>query len=89
MLLKLIFFQFYKISNKFVVCLLQGINYFEEASIPLLSDADEVLIHVKAGSLDPIDIHIALGHGKVLRELFNNSVLVGTIFPSLIAITFV
>ncbi|XP_065200222.1 reticulon-4-interacting protein 1 homolog, mitochondrial-like [Planococcus citri] len=53
----------------------QGINYFEEASIPLLSNADEVLIHVKAGSLDPIDIQIALGHGKVLRELFNNNVL--------------
>lgn len=44
--------------------------------MPVLSNVDDVLIHVKAGSLDPIDIQIALGHGKVLRELFNNTVLV-------------
>ncbi len=50
--------------------ILQGINYLEEASIPVTLHPDEVLVHVRAASLDPVDLEVLSERGHVLRQLF-------------------
>lgn len=46
--------------------------YVEEVSLPLITGPNDVLVRVKAAALDLIDLDIAFGRGRVVRELFEN-----------------
>uniref|UniRef100_A0A1B6CFR2 Enoyl reductase (ER) domain-containing protein n=1 Tax=Clastoptera arizonana TaxID=38151 RepID=A0A1B6CFR2_9HEMI len=48
-----------------------AVALLEDTVVPTISSPDEVLIQVKAASLDPIDIKICNGYGRMLRQQLN------------------
>ncbi|RZF38069.1 hypothetical protein LSTR_LSTR006468 [Laodelphax striatellus] len=50
---------------------IDSVSLLEDVIAPILSDPDDVLIEVKAASLDQIDIKIASGYARVLRRYLN------------------
>lgn len=64
--------------------MLQGIGYVEEISLPIVTGSNDVLVHVKAAALDMIDIEIASGRGRILRELFPTNHLVCSYFLAIL-----
>jgi len=49
---------------------IQGIR-LQSVEVPKIVKEDDVLIEVKAASLDPVDIKVSQGYGRGLRELVN------------------
>lgn len=43
----------------------------EDAPVPVITMPDEVLVQVKAASVDLVDIKICSGYGRVLRKQLN------------------
>lgn len=58
------------------VLIFQGICYIEEAAVPVIVNSSDILVHVRAASIDTIDLEVASERGRVLRELFQNKSLV-------------
>lgn len=55
---------------------LQAVAYMEDVIMPTICSSDDVLIQVKSGSVDPIDIKICSGYARVLRKQLNKYNLV-------------
>lgn len=54
-----------------MLMLFQAIAFLEDINTPTVSSPDDVLIEVKAGSVDPIDIKICNGYARILRKQLN------------------
>lgn len=59
------------------LCVSQGAGYIEEAPVSVIIGPNDVLVHVKAASLDTIDLDV-ISHGRILRSLFQNKMLVSS-----------
>lgn len=50
----------------------ESISMAEDVIAPTSCGPNEVLIQVKASSLDPVDLRICSGYGKVIRAQYQN-----------------
>lgn len=50
----------------------ESIGMAEDIIAPTTCGPNEALIQVKASSLDPIDLKISLGYGRVVRAQYHN-----------------
>lgn len=56
------------------VCRTQGVFIVEDAEMPTIRKSNEVLIQVKAASLNVIDTKICSGYSRIYRKLLNSGV---------------
>ncbi|KAJ8681331.1 hypothetical protein QAD02_017118 [Eretmocerus hayati] len=49
----------------------EGISFIEHAEMPAILNPDELLIQVKAASINEVDLKICYGYGRFYRKLFN------------------
>lgn len=54
---------------------IKGITLIDEVLAPVIISSNEILVHVKAASLDIVDIQISAGYGRVLRRLYQSTVM--------------
>ncbi|XP_011311493.1 reticulon-4-interacting protein 1, mitochondrial isoform X2 [Fopius arisanus] len=51
---------------------IEGVAVIDDAELPIIQRSNEVLIQVKAASVNPVDVKICSGYSKYYRRIFNH-----------------
>lgn len=69
--------SYYSFEYKYryrVLLLLQGVLMIDDSEMPTIKKSNELLIQVKAASLNVIDTKICSGYSRIYRRLLNSGV---------------
>lgn len=64
----------FDVKNKKKTYRSQGVSMVDDAEVPTIQRPDELLIQVKAASLNVVDAKISNGYSRVYRRLLNSGV---------------
>ncbi|XP_063982853.1 reticulon-4-interacting protein 1 homolog, mitochondrial-like isoform X2 [Diachasmimorpha longicaudata] len=51
---------------------IEGVSVIDDAEVPMIEKSNEILIQVKAASVNRVDVRICSGYSKFYRRFFNN-----------------